>query len=436
VNALSIGLTLCTLCVGLAHPEMGPKNVILMVGDGMGFSQVESASIYSYGGPKGQAYWDYQPMAMSTHSETTGQAYDPKKAWESFDYHLQKPTDSAAAATTLSTGVKTTNYRVGMTTDEKPLRHLVEDGEAMGKATGVLTTVYISHATPAAFTIHTPSRKDKGIAQKMIGETALDLLIGAGHPWYDDSGKKKDKANYEKVGGEEFWKSIEAGTVGADADGDGEPDPWTLRTDLTKLDKVPIKELPKRLLGILPVTTTLQYNRSGDEKAEAYAVPMNTGLPDMATLVRGSLNFLNRDKDGFFLMAEGGAIDWAGHDNVQGRLVEEQRDFDQAIEAVAAWVETNSSWEETLLIITADHETGYLYGPGSKPRWKALKSNGKGQTPSVQWHTGGHTNQLVPLFAKGNGAEKLMDHIKGEDPRRGPYVDNSDIPKVIRSVWR
>jgi alkaline phosphatase len=433
--------TKSTLMVGLcfasvAQAQSGPKNVILMVGDGMGFSQVEAGSIYTYGGPKGQPYWSFQPLAMSTYSETTGEAYDPIKAWETFEYHLDKPTDSAAAATTLSTGVKTINYRVGMTTDEQPLRHLVEDAESMGKATGVLTTVYFTHATPASFSVHVPTRKDKMIAQKMIGETALDLIIGAGHPWFDDDSKKMEEASYGKVGGKEYWESIEAGKIGGDANGDGKADPWTLKTDLVDFDKIAPADLPQRLLGVLPVTTTLQFNRGGDTKAEAYAVPKTEGLPDMATLMRGALNFLGRDEDGFFLMAEGGAIDWAGHDNLEGRLVEEQRDFDDAIAATVAWVEANSSWDDTLLIITADHETGYLYGPGSKPTWKALKNNGKGNTPGAQWHTGGHTNQLVPFFAKGNGAEEFLKEIKGEDPRRGKFIDNADVAPVIRRVWK
>ena len=433
---MSVIVSAC-VTVGNSKSTEGPKNVIIMIGDGMGFSQLDAASIYAYGTPKKQPYWAYQSLAMSTYSESTGEAYDPQQAWASFDYHLHTPTDSAASATALSTGVKTLNGRIGMDAAEKPLRHLIEDAEEMGKATGVLTTVYLSHATPAAFTSHAPSRKDsEAIAQEIINESALDLLIGAGHPWYDDDHQKKAEASYGKVGGETLWKSIETGTAGADADGDGIADPWTMLDNFTGFDTKTGAALPKRLLGVLPVNTTLQFNRGGDEKADAYSVPRTKNLPDMATLMRGALNFLSLDTHGFFLMAEGGAIDWAGHDNLPGRLIEEQRDFDQAIEAVATWVEANSSWDDTLLIITADHETGYLYGKGSNPTWEALQNHGAGKMPDTQWHTHEHTNQLVPLFAKGNGAEELLKHIKGEDPRRGSYVDNTDISKVIRSIWR
>ena len=162
------------------------------------------------------------------------------------------------------------------------------------------------------------------------------------------------------------------------------------------------------MLGVLPVASTLQANRAGDKKAGPYEVPATPNLPGMALLMDGALNVLSQDPDGFFLMAEGGAIDWAGHANAFGRLIEEQHDFDLAIEAVVAWVEAHSSWDDTLLIIT----------------------------PGFQWNTGSHTNQVVPVFAKGKGAEKLLDAVKGTDSRRGPYIDNTDIPKTIRAVWR
>lgn len=425
--------------------ENGPKNVIIMVGDGMGFAQVEAASLYHHGKPDGQPYWAFQPLAVTTYS--VGASYDPEKAKADFDYVRKDATDSAAAATTLSSGVKTENKRIGTGPDGEELRHLYQDAKAMGKAAGVMSTVYLSHATPAAFTTHAKSRNDvEGLAQMMIGESALDLLIGAGHPWYNDSHEQigglgddpyKTDGSYDRIGGEDLWRAIKEGKAGGDADGDGKADPWTLVDDLAGFEALAKDgKNAGRILGVLPVAATLQANRDGDKNAGPYEVPKTPGLPDMPLLMQGALNVLSQDPDGFFLMAEGGAIDWAGHANAMGRLIEEQRDFDLAVEAVVAWVEANSSWNDTLLIITADHETGYLCGPDSDPELKPLENTGKGNTPGYQWKTGSHTNQPVPLFAKGAGAEKFLDHVKGTDPYRGPYVDNTDVPKVVRSVWR
>ncbi len=426
--------------------KAGPKNVILMIGDGMGFAQVESAGIYFYGKPDGQPFWQFQPLAATTYS-ASGKGYDPEKAASDFDYVRKGSTDSAAAATTLSSGVKTLDKRIGQDADGKPLRHLYQDAEAMGKATGVLSTVYLSHATPAAFTTFSKSRNDvEELAQSMINESTLDVLIGAGHPWFDDDHKQvgglgdkpyKTEGSYERIGGEDLWRSIKEGTAGADIDGDGTPDPWKLVDDLAGFQALAKDGTNAgRILGVLPVAATLQANRGGEKKAGPYEVPFTPGLPDMPLIITGALNVLSQDPDGFFLMAEGGAIDWAGHGNAFGRLIEEQHDFDLAIEAVVAWVEANSSWDDTLLIITADHETGYLCGPGSDPEVKPLENKGKGVTPGFQWNTGSHTNQLVPVYSKGNGSEKLLDAVKGTDSRRGPYIDNTDIPKTIRSVWR
>jgi alkaline phosphatase len=426
--------------------EKGPKNIIVMVGDGMGFAQVEAAGLYFHGDPKGQPFWKFNPLAMTTFSES-GNGYDPKRTAGDFDYVRKGATDSAAAATTLSTGGKTLNKRIGQDADGNPLRHLYTDAEAMGKSTGVLSTVYLSHATPVSFAVHAKSRNDvEKLAQSLLRDSSLDLVIGAGHPWYDDDSKQvgglgnniyKTDGSYDRIGGEGLWHDIRDGKAGGDANGDGKADPWRLIDDI-----VGFEALAKdgrnagRILGVLPVASTLQFNRGGDKQAAPYAVPPTKGLPDMALLVRGALNVLGQNPDGFFLMAEGGAIDWAGHGNSFGRLIEEQHDFDLAIAAVVEWVEKNSSWDDTLLVITADHETGYLCGPGSDPEVRPLENRGRGAVPGFEWHSKSHTNQLVPLFSKGNGADKFLDLIKGKDPRRGPYVDNADVPAVIRSVWR
>ncbi len=444
--AAAAGLALCGMAA--AQDNTGPKNIILMIGDGMGFAQMEAASLYASGELQSQPYWDYQVLACTTYS-ASGKGFDPEKAAADFSYVLKDSTDSAAGATTLSSGVKTANKAIGVDVNEQPLRHLYEDAEAMGKATGVLTTVYISHATPAGFTTHHPSRNDVDIlAEDMLRNSSLDVLMGAGHPWFDDNGKQvgglgddpfKTEGDYKRIGGEALWREVVAGTAGGDANGDGKADPWKLVDSIDEFTALKGADAPTRVLGIAPVATTLQGNRGSDEDKKAelpYATPSTPGMPDLALMIEGALNVLSKDPDGFFIMAEGGAIDWGGHGNVIGRLIEEQMDFDKAIAAVDAWVAANSSWDETLLIITADHETGYLSGPDSGDKVTPLVSNGKGKTPGYKFHTGGHTNQVVPCIAKGKGAEKLLEAVKGKDALRGPFIDNTDIPKTIRAVWR
>jgi alkaline phosphatase len=148
------------------------------------------------------------------------------------------------------------------------------------------------------------------------------------------------------------------------------------------------------------------------------------------------LNVLDEDPDGFFLMVEGGAVDWASHDQRLGRMVEEMLDFNKSIVTVCGWIEKNSNWGESLVIITADHETGYLTGPGSGGFvWNEPVNNGIDNLPTIEWHSGTHTNSLVPFFAKGRGAQLFKDKIVGHDPVRGPYIDNTSVAHVIFSLW-
>jgi alkaline phosphatase len=193
---------------------------------------------------------------------------------------------------------------------------------------------------------------------------------------------------------------------------------------------------PARVLGLAQVYSTLQQERGGDGNAAPYGIPPNKNVPTLEEMTKGALNVLSRDPDGFVVMIEGGAVDWASHDNQSGRAIEEQIDFNRAVEAVVAWIETESSWQETILIVSADHETGYLTGPGSGqtpsgPQWKPLVNRGAGNIPELIWNSGGHTSSLVPFYAKGQGTELFDSHVLGDDPIRGKYIDNTAIAKVV-----
>jgi alkaline phosphatase len=432
-------LSALVLLFGLAAASGAaqPKNVIILIADGMGFAHVEIGSLYAHGASKAQPYCQWRHWPMRTTSANNQEGYNTAAAWGDFKYFLKLPTDSAAAATTIASGVKTRNYAVGVDADGQPVRTLIHDAEAMGKSTGVLSTVRITHATPASFVAQVQKRAEETeIARQMIHESAVDLILGPGHPHYDSDGKPRETPEYKFVESEATWEALRAGTAGADADGDGAANPWTLVDSTEGILALATGATPKRVFGLVPVIDTLQANRSGDQKADAFAVPFSPGIPAMADLMRAALNVLAQNPKGFFLMGEGGAVDWASHANCPGRLVEEQLDFDAAVAATAAWVEEHSSWEETLLIVTADHECGYVVGPGSDPEWKPIENRGKGVMPGFEFKSTGHTNQLVPLFARGAGADRFDQHLHGEDARLGKFTDNADIAKVVRAAWR
>ncbi len=420
----------------LKHP---PRNVIIFIADGCGFNHIKAADYYLCGGIPCPAYEDYPvQLAMSTYQ--AGGHYDPDAAWSDFDYVKKGYTDSAASATAMAAGVKTRNGALGVDVNGDPVLNLVERAEQLGKSTGVVTSVPFSHATPAGFVAHNASRNNyKQIADDMINKSAADVVMGCGHPFYDADGRIENTPHYKYISSA-VWNDLTNGSAGGDADADGIADHWKLVQTRAEFQALAKGEAPKRVFGIAQVYETLQEKRSGDTEAVPYKVALIESVPTLEEMTRAALNVLDDDPDGFFVMIEGGAIDWAGHGNESGRLIEEIDDFNKSIDTVIGWVEKNSNWGETLVVITADHETGYLTGPGSGRQsagavWNDPVNNGRGNMPAMEWHCEGHTNSLVPFFAKGGGGQLFKDKITGYDPVRGPYIDNTDIAGVIFSLW-
>ena len=162
-------------------------------------------------------------------------------------------------------------------------------------------------------------------------------------------------------------------------------------------------------------------------------------------MTRAALNVLAQNQDGFAVVIEGGAVDWAGHDNDMARQIEEQLDFDAAAAAVVDWVNVNDpTWSETLVIVTGDHETGDLWGPDGD--FDPIVDNGAGELPGHSWQSGDHTNSLVPLYAHGVGAESFGNMVIGVDSNMvagygltgtgfdGSYVDNTSIYHAMISA--
>jgi alkaline phosphatase len=424
-----------------------PKNIIVFIADGCGYNQVDAASLYQYGETGRQIYEQFPvKYAMSTFP-IEGHGYDPLMAWKEFEYVLKKATDSAAAATAMATGIKTTNGSIGVDSTGKAVENIIERVEKIGKASGVVSSVLFSHATPTSFIAHNESRGNyEQLAAVMIRESILEVIMGCGHPFYNDDGNLRSEAKYKYIGGEEIWNSLEDGTMSNDSDGDGNPDHWILIQDQIEFQNLMTGPTDKRIIGIPKVGATLQMARSGDEAKEPYSVPFTENVPTLQEMTKAAINVLDEDPDGFFLMVEGGAVDWASHGNHSGRMIEEEIDFNHAVESAVAWVEKNSKWDETLIIVTGDHETGYLTGPESNPEsqetllsiheiWKPLKNNGTGKIPGMEWHTHGHSNSLIPFYAKGVGSERFHTSVKGTDPVRGEYIDNTDIGQVLLSFY-
>ena len=269
----------------------GVKNVIVMIADGSGYNQFEAASIYESGTRTGALYRSFPVrVALSTYpSPEVGGSYDSAKAWASFDWVRKNPTDSAAAATALSTGVKTYQSAVGVDTQRRPLTHALERAEVSGRSTGLVTTVPISHATPAGFGAHNSSRDNyAAIANELLGRSAVDVILGAGNPYSTQSGRPRfpSTKDFDYVGGRNTWRGLEAGRIGSDADGDGDTDPFTLIETQHDFYELMSGPTPKRVCGVARVSSTLQQRRRGDTSKPAFAVSQLRNVPTLEVMAR------------------------------------------------------------------------------------------------------------------------------------------------------
>lgn len=445
VAGVALGATPAFAATAEETGVQAPKNIIVLISDGAGYNQFDAARLYESGSSYQQADVDPATGAVEHADGTPSEVYDsypvqlglahfaanginrytPEEAWGDFEWVKNGATDSAAAGTALATGVKTNNGVIGYTPDGERLLTVGEQAKEVGKKVGLVTSVPFNHATPATFIAHNADRNDyHGLATEMI-DSGADVIIGGGHPNYTDA--NTPRASQFGAGS---WIS--------------EPDFSRLAsgaTDFTYIEsKAQFDEVasgvavPDKLFGLARVAETFQYNRPGIEKKDVlpYTDAANQDVPSLATSSKAALNVLERDEDGFFLMVEAGAVDWAGHANQTTRLVEEQLDFNASVDVVNEWVETHSNWDETLVVVTADHETGYLAGPGAggAEGWTELTGEA-GKLPNVSWHSGGHTNALVPVYAKGAGAEVLEGRATSWDTVRGAYLDNTDVGNTI-----
>lgn len=324
-----------TAVTSLQEEPRPAKNVILLIGDGMGLPQI-SAALYA------------NNNKLNLEQFSVIGFHKPYSASDLI-------TDSAAGATAFSCGVKTYNGSIGMDKDTLPCYTIVEELGSRGYATGLIVSSTIVHATPAAFLAHQPIRVFyEAIAADML-KVDVDLLIGGGKRYFDR--REDDNRNlYEELRKKGYFVS-----------------------DYYREDFKQINPTTKRPFVFF----------TADKHPLTHAAGRDY-LPDATSF---GLSFLQRRSDkGFFLMVEGSQIDWGGHSNDGGLLVEETIDFDRAVGEALRFAKRDG---ETLVIVTGDHESGGLaINPGSQ--MKELQ---------LAFTTNGHTAAMVPVFAYGPSAE-------------------------------
>ncbi|MBQ8336160.1 MAG: alkaline phosphatase [Bacteroidaceae bacterium] len=427
--------TLALLLIVATGFSKGPKYIFYFIGDGMGPSHVLGTELF-WGETKENVIGRPHKLCFTQF---------PQSAFVTTFSASNGVTDSAASGTALSTGSKTNNGRLGVDADGKDVSSVALAAKESGYAVGVATTVCINHATPGAFYAHNTSRNN-------YNDIAQWMLV-ADYDFYAGGDAKCSNEQRETL----YDKARNNGYAIARGYDDY---------------KEKAGKAEKMMLYQEEVSEGLPYTIDRDEDDLT-----------LAEITEAGIDFLyNKDKDGFFFMVEGGKIDYASHSNDAATMLWEVVDFNAAVEVALEFYKKHK--DETLIIVTADHETGgFVLGYNSSytlnlkalrkqkvsvdaltaklqeaKSWNEVESIVKenvgvrlrnkpateqrvemnyklasqiaaeavydlNREAAISWASGNHSGTFVPLFAIGNGAEEFHG-----------VIDNTDIPKRIKRI--
>ncbi|MFA6713812.1 MAG: alkaline phosphatase [Victivallaceae bacterium] len=338
----------------MTPPRLKPRNVIFLIGDGMGLGHAYYTAL-KIGGPTGRLHFEKMPF--------TGLV-------RNFCSDNLTP-DSAASGTSLATGIKTKRGMVGVDQNLKTAKNIIEALHENGFATGIISE-NICDATPAVYSAHVSSRKQKDrIADQQL-QSGIDVIMGCRFkPWLPkaEGGSRADGRNLLEEAKNKGYQLVSG------------------KEGLKKLDGY-------RIIGVFD---TLSYTRKPEVSLEM--------------MLRAGLQALSGSGKRFFLMAEGAFIDGGAHKNRADIVMYQTLLFDMAVKAALEFAVKD---KHTLVIVTADHETGGFAVLSGKPDSKE---------PETGWLTKRHTASPVPIYAYGPGAEMFTG-----------IMDNTDIPARIAAL--
>ena len=377
-----------TLLGSCAKQEDKPTNVIYLIGDGMGFGAVSSL--------------------LLTADEQTGFEMAPVIGLNETCSANNYVTDSPAGGTALATGTRTCNGFLGVGPDSTQLESILKKAQKMGKKTGIVVNTTLTEATPGAFYAGVTSRKESYTIAQQFTESGVDIAIGAGLTAFINRPDSVDlTAVLIEKGYDVYldWKSV-------------------------------LNSESEKFVGILQMGDVHRRNKpatktaSAAEGAEVCLAAQLAATAEDNDTVRFSEPDMYLEKaciktlaqleknapKGFFLMIESAIIDGYGHNNDAEGMVEEMHEFDRTLKALVAYVKEHPN---TLLVVTADHETG-----GTAVSYKSHPVN-QPEGMQLSFSTKGHSGTVVPIFAYGAGAEKFAGVFK-----------NKEIPGVIEELMK
>ncbi|MFL2622425.1 MAG: alkaline phosphatase [Candidatus Marisimplicoccus sp.] len=305
--------------------ESKPPNIIMMIGDGMGLSQI-SSGMYSNN--------NYTSFERSQHVGLI--------KTHSFDNLV---TDSAAAGTAMSSGVKTYNRVVGMDEKFNPVKSILEICRDKGYMTSIIATSTIVHATPASYYSKVKSRYNYDEIASQLSKSNINFFVGGGEKFFNDRRDKRNLMN--EMNDYLFATSIES-----------------------------FKKINSNKIGFLTSYDSPLGKHEGRK-------------PSLEDIVQVTIQKLTSFNKPFFLLVEGSQIDWGGHDNDSEHMISEMLEFDRTVEKVFDFANIDKN---TTIIITADHETGGV---------AIIDGNIEDSKVVNKYISEDHTATMVPIFSFG-----------------------------------
>ena len=452
-------------------PDASRRHVVLIIGDGMQLEHEIAASRYLYGTDDGMSWrhfpyqgycstWDiatYNAYAVAAGASRYDSGdfdprfgYDPARGGAEpyplaappnlYDYlapnRVWPATDSAAAATAMSTGHKTDAGNIAWQAGDPDQGALTTIAQTLrdkrGFAIGVVSTVPFTHATPAAFVSHNVDRNNyHAIGDEIVDEIRPDVVVGGGHPRWTRRfvsaqayATLKRSTNYvfvERTPAVDGGKALREGAEAAVAK-------------------------KRKLFGLFGGSEgNFEYRPVADDPGAPAVGIGNQENPKLAQVTEAALRVLSTDPDGFFLMIEQGDIDWANHANNYANMIGCMADLEEAVRAVVAFVERPGDvidWSNTLVLVTSDHANSYMrldpavkLGAGDLPACQgvtgAVSCKSDDGRVAVTYGSSGHTNELVTLSAMGVGADTIAETYAGRWYPGTKIVDNTAIYSIM-----
>ncbi|SFS65072.1 alkaline phosphatase [Marininema halotolerans] len=362
------------------HHSKHPKNVILMVGDGMGAAQRQAIRLSKVGLNNNLAMDDLSKAGL-VHTSPD----DPKNLI----------TDSAASATAMASGVKTYNGAIGVNGKKQPVPTVLEKAKKMGKATGLVTTSQITDATPAAFGAHVETRRDQSeIARQFIEVTKPDVLLGGGENYFYPEGTPG------KFADDDDSKSIGKSNLIKEAQDHG----YAYVYDQKGLQRTK----SNRILGLFANEEMFTSGTEGDPDAT-----YNPAVP-LTKMTEKAISTLSKNRNGFFLMVEEEGTDEMSHSNNAKLAIQSGIEFDNSVAIAKAYAEKH---RDTLVIVVGDHETGGMTiedtnksdesGDGISQEDGPFPIAHSDKSFIVDWTSTSHTGVDIPLTSMGPGSKFL-----------------------------